>query len=309
MREYYIQPDSLLNDAADITSHAPQYIPMGHIKMAACNSLDMLLLHSDADPDSIYLYKYFWSGEEKAQAAWSKWTFDGDIFGLIIIGTVAYFIIKNPDTDEICMESMELETSTTGALSFRVFADRLTTVTGVYDEPTNVTTWTTDYEMDTDNETFVVIHPTTGRPVIDAVIATANTITVAGDLSAVAYHIAFQFEMRYRLTTWYLKNQKGAPLLQGRLQVRTLVLNFKDTGYYKVEVTPTGRDKTTDVFSGAIIGVSVLGAVSLHTGEQRHTIKARNTGVIVELVTDSYIPVAFQAGSWEGIYYPRGRES
>ena len=206
------------------------------------------------------------------------------------------------------MESMELETTTTGTLDFRVHADRLTTLTGVYVAGTDTTTWTTEYAMDTNNETFVVIHPTTGRPAIEAVIATANTITVAGDYSAVDYHIAFQFEMRYRLTPWYLKNQQGAALLQGRLQVRTLVLNFKDTGYYKVEVTPTGRDMTTDVFSGAIIGVSVLGAVSLHTGEQRHTIKSRNTQVQVDLVSDSYIPLAFQAGSWEGIYFPRGKE-
>jgi hypothetical protein len=430
IREYYIQPESLLNDAADITAHAPQYVPMGHIQMDACNSLDMLLVHSDADPDSIYHYKYFWAGEEKAQAAWSRWAFDGDIYGTVIIGTIAYIVIKNPDTSQICLEKMELETTTTGDLTFRVFADRLADVTGVYDSDVDRTVWTLDYQIASTEDMMVVVNPSTGRPLVDAAVVpygadvvtngtfaadtnwnkgtcwtiaggvadcdgtqvdssqtlnqtgaltlavtyrtrytvknctagsvaislggaagvsrttngvyeeviTCNSNTtiffipdadfvgeiddviiepaatavdrlqVTGDYSSLAYHIGRKFEFRARLTPWYLKNQNGAPLLQGRLQVRSLVLNYKDTGYYEVEVAATGRSTMTHIFSGAIIDVSVLGAVSLHTGETRHLIMSRNTEVEVDIVSDSYLPVQFQAGSWEGLYYPRNRE-
>jgi hypothetical protein len=433
IREYYIQPDSMLNDAADVTAHAPQYIPMGYIQMAACNSLDMLMVHSDAEPDAIYLYKYFWAGEEKAQASWSKWTFNGDVLSVSIIGTVAYFTISYDEG--ICLEKMELEVGVTGDLDFRVHLDRMSEVQGTYDPVTDKTTFTLPYDFDqflgtteiVDNggfdsavgwtlgqgwtissgkahqdgtqsgwadlqqynselvlgktylHTFTVsnyvagivcgkvgghygtnrtangtyseyltptnlgdwdvitgnadfigsvdnvsitevngadhpfqfINPTTGRPILSSTaVPTTKNIVVDGDLSAETFYTGSDFTMSYRLTPWYLKNQDGTPKLQGRLQVRSLVLNFQNTGYFRVVVTPTGNrgTPTTHRFSGAVIGVSNIGEASLHDGEERFTIKSRNTRCTVDIVSDSYLPVSFQSGSWEGIYYPRGKE-
>jgi hypothetical protein len=430
IREYYVQPESLLNDAADITAHVPSYIPMGHIQMAACNSLDMLLVHTDADPDAIYLYKYFWAGEDKAQASWSQWTFSGDILGFAIIGTIAYFVIEDADTSEITLEKMELETTTTGNLSFRVHADRQEDVAGTYDSTINRTTFDLSYQIASDEDMMTVIHPTTGRPIVEAapkeygdnvitngtfaadtdwnkgtgwsisggtancdgtqpdanqtlnqtsavvvstvyrvrytlsactagavrcqvgttqgterttngtyeevitcagnttfyftcdadfigsidnvfaepVATVTDKIEVTGDYSGTTYLIAKKFSFQWRMTPWYLTDANGRPRLQGRLQVRSLVLNYNNTGYFKVEVTPTGRTKMTHEFSGAVIGVSYLGQVTLLSGESRFMILARNTEVDVDIVSDSYFPVAFQSGSWEGIYYPRGRE-
>lgn len=430
IREYYIQPESLLNDAADITAHAPAYVPMGHIEMAACNSLDMLLVHSDADADSIYLYKYFWSGEQKAQASWSQWTFNGDILGMGILGTIAYFIIVDADTSQITLESMELETTVTGSLSFRIHADRLEDVAGTYDSDVDRTSFSLGATVPIAEDMMVVVHPTTGRPIVDAepkqyasnvivngtfdadidwtkgtgwtisggdascdgtqvansdlyqennltvsaahrvrftlsnctaggitpycgltagtqrttngvyeeiiicdaaddtfymradsdfvgdiddvvvepIATTTDVIEVDGDYSGTTYHIGRQFEFRYRLSPWYLKDGQGLPRLQGRLQVRTLVLNYENTGYFEVEVAPTGRDTMTHVFSGVTIGVSIIGSVSLLSGEKRFTVLSRNTEVDVDIVSTSYLPVAFQSGSWEGVYYPRGRE-
>jgi hypothetical protein len=426
IREYYIQPDSLLNDAADVTAHVPNYIPMGHIQMAACNSLDLLVLHTDADPEYLYTYKYFWAGEEKAQAAWSKWSFSGDILGVGIIGTIAYVVLVDTDTSQITLEKMELESTVSGSLSFKIHADKQEIITGVYDSALDRTVWTMGYQVDEAETDMVVIHPTTGRPVVDAevndlganvltnpnfeadtdwtkgsgwtitegkawhdgsnsslyqvavevgktyritftitnyasgtlnvycgstglgadrnadgtytedivcagnttfyftgssgfvgsidnvtvqeVYTTWDSMTAPGDLSAVDYHIAKKFEFRCELTPWYLKDQNGSPRLQGRLQVRTLSINYKDTGYFTVDVAATGRSTMTHVFSGAQIGVSVIGEVNLLSGTERFTVKGRNTDTTVQIASDSYLPVAFQSGSWEGIYYPRGRE-
>ena len=426
IREYYVQPDTAINDAADITAHVPQFVPMGHIQMVACNSLDMLLLQSDADPSSIFLYKYYWAGAEKAQASWSKWTFSGDILGIGIIGTIAYIVLIDSETSEITLESMELETTVTGALSFRVHADQLEAVTGSYDATLDRTTWTASKQMLAASEEIIVVHPTTGRPVVDAVLVpwgadiaingsftgdsdwdkgdgwtiatngdcdgtqvaeslltaavapltgtvtyrvvytlsgvTAGSIAarlgttdgvsrtvngtyeeeivadatslnfvadadfvgvidnvkvypveihtccieVAGDLSSVDYWIGKKFEFRYQLTTWYLKDQSNRVRLQGRLQGRTLILNYKETGYFTVEVAADQRDTLTHIFSGAQIGVSTIGEVNLLTGSTRFSAKGKNTSITVDIVSDSYLPVAFQSGSWEGIFSPRG---
>jgi hypothetical protein len=309
VREYFIQPDSLLNDAADVTAHVPNYIPMGHIQLAACNSLDTLMVHSDSDPCCIYVYKYFWTGEEKAQSAWSKWIFDGEILGIGVINTIAYLVVKY-DT-EICLEKMEVENVNTGALDFRVYLDRLVDIQGSYDEETEITTFTLPYEIDTDEERMTIVAPATGRPLIGFDVEDATSLTISGDYSALTYHIGLGYTFRYRLSAWYLRDNQGQAKLVGRLQVRTLTLNFEDTGYFRLEVTPAGgsyRETMTHEFTGAIIGSSVLGDATLHSGEQRHLILSRNTEVQVDIVTDSYLPAAFQTGSWEGVYYPRGKE-
>jgi hypothetical protein len=450
LREYYVQADSLLNDAADITSHVPQYIPMGHIQMAASNSLDMLLLITEGDPTAIYNYKYFWAGDEKAQSAWSRWEMSGEVLGIGVIDTVMYCIVKYEDT--ICLESMELETSKTGNLNFRAHLDRMTDQTGVLanelttftmpysikefltygteavdngdflnwtgDDPdswtvanedgsnyitedsgkahlvsdgsatllmtqeipagggkryrlslnisdyssgdcritiTDVTNsliivptqnmgWTANGDYNLHFETasgcevvkidiyrqnstttdlkydnisvkevvshpFELINPTTGRPIIGSYAFSDTEIQVAGDYSTGAYHIGLNFDFSFTLTPWYLKDANGNAKLQGRLQVRSLTLNYKDTGFYTLEVEAVGRDDVmVHTFSGARMGVSTLGTVSLHSGEMRHMVMGRNTGITVTIKSSSYLPVAFQLGSWEGIYYPRGAE-
>lgn len=129
IREYLVTPDTLLEDAADVTAHVPEYIPNGHIQLAACSSLDVLFVHSDADPSTVYVYKYMWSGTEKAQSAWYKWTFDGDILALVVTDSTLYMIVKR---NEIALEKVELEKIKTGSLDFRVHLDQQTGAEGTY---------------------------------------------------------------------------------------------------------------------------------------------------------------------------------
>jgi hypothetical protein len=119
--------------------------------------------------------------------------------------------------------------------------------------------------------------------------------------------------MRYTLSPWYIRDERNVPKLAGRLQVRSLTLNFQDTNYFRLEVSPQGRDTYsqqvwTSEFTGAVIGVSGIGDITMHTGEKRFMIMGRNTKTQVDIVSDSYLPVAIQQGSWEGVYYPRSKE-
>lgn len=129
IREYLVQPDSLMEDAADITSHVPEFIPRGHIQMATCSSLDMLFVHSDAEPSTVFVYKFFWVGTDKAQSAWYRWTFDGDILALVSMGATLYLIM---DRNEITLEKVSLEKIRTGDLDFRVHLDHQISQYGTY---------------------------------------------------------------------------------------------------------------------------------------------------------------------------------
>ena len=98
IREYYVQPDSLSNDAANISAHCPNYIPKNISKITGSSKNDMLFALSDETPDTIYVYNFYWQGEEKAQSAWHKWTLDGDIFNIEVLGNNLLVMIERENS-------------------------------------------------------------------------------------------------------------------------------------------------------------------------------------------------------------------
>jgi hypothetical protein len=67
IREYFIQPETLINDAADITAHTPRYIPRNIVQMVTNSINDLIVTLSSDDRKTLYVYKYFWNGNEKIQ--------------------------------------------------------------------------------------------------------------------------------------------------------------------------------------------------------------------------------------------------
>jgi hypothetical protein len=183
----------------------------------------------------------------------------------------------------------------------------MVSLTGSYSATTNLTTFTLPYTIGLTDTGWEIINPTTGRPLVGTAVATTSTLTVQGDYSSGSFYIGKNYEMRVELSKFYLKDSNGQSIISGRLQVRTLSVNYKDTGYFTVEITPFGRDTLTQEFTGAIVGVSQIGAVNLHNGEQRFLVMGRNTSTKIEIVNDSYLPCQLQTGNWEALYHPRAR--
>lgn len=73
--EYFAQEYIASNDADNITAHCPAYLPKNIVKIAAASNQDLLFLLSSDERNAIYVYKYYWKGDEKVQSSWSKWTF------------------------------------------------------------------------------------------------------------------------------------------------------------------------------------------------------------------------------------------
>jgi hypothetical protein len=81
VREYFtnLSYGSGTDDAMEITTHIPKYIPSGTVKIAGSASEDTFALLTKGDTKSLYMYKYFFtSSNEKAQSSWSRWSFGAD---------------------------------------------------------------------------------------------------------------------------------------------------------------------------------------------------------------------------------------
>jgi hypothetical protein len=92
IREYFVQPNTSVNDAADITAHCPNYVPKNVIKLVGSSQNDMLFVLSAEEPNSIYVYNFYWNGDQKAQSAWHKWVFEDTVFNIEVIGSTLYLM-------------------------------------------------------------------------------------------------------------------------------------------------------------------------------------------------------------------------
>ena len=109
VREYFTVPDTTSNDAANITAHCPFYIPNGLKKITGSSKYDMIFAIT-GDTNKIYVYNYYWQGDEKAQSAWHTWEIDSDevIFNIEVLNDNLLVMVEYPNGDTK-LESISLE--------------------------------------------------------------------------------------------------------------------------------------------------------------------------------------------------------
>ena len=310
VRNYYIDTEALTNDASDISSHVPSYIPKDVYKMSVSTSDDMLFALTLDERNAIYVYKWYWQDDKRVQAAWQKLAFDdGDeILSVDFLSSIAYILVQR--ADGVYFEKMDVQPNAIDDVGYLVRLDRRVELTGVYDAGNGWTTWTLPYE---DAGTFQVVLGDTftgqGGQVYDTTRPSSTTVRVTGDKSAGPCFVGRVYEMRVRLTEIYMKDQQQQPILTGKLMLKTLTLAFSDTGYFRVEVTPLGRDAYSYAMNGLTLGISglVIGNTVIGDGEFTVPIRTQNKGCVIEVVNDTPLPSAIQTAEWVGEFTLKSR--
>jgi hypothetical protein len=318
IREYYVEADTLTNNASDITSHCPKYLPGNLTHLASSSNEDMIVGLSPDEPSSLYVYKYFHGQQGKLQSSWSKWTFaDGDnILHVAFISSKMYLIIER--SDGVYLEEIDVEAGAADEdtdIHYRVDRKLYETdvVSTVYED--GYTTWTLPYTEDEPlwlfvragdavrSEAYIIKHD---RP-------TSDTIRARGDYSDVKVCIGRRYNSSYKFSTFLIKEEATGggqvSIGEGRLQITHLALDYDQTGYFEVEVLPRGRDAFNYKFTGRILGAikNVIGEVSLEEGRFKFPVLSRNTHVDITINSDHFLPCSFMAAEWEGRYNARTR--
>ena len=319
VKEYvaFDSDDLSSSDATDILAHAPTYIH-GTINDLQCSSNEeILLVRTEDDPNSIYVYKYFWNGNEKAQSAWYKWEFSGSIMSVLFFNTKVYLIV---DYDvggmlTMTMETLDLEPRhKDDGEDFEYCLDRKVSdssmTKGTYDQLTKTTTITLPYwyegmkvvvRSDEENDLKA-------GTILNVVSRNNKTITVKHKITnKTRLYAGIPFKSTYAFTTLGIRNQNNTAITTGRLQLRNLYLNINDTGYIKVEVKPKGKDSSVYTFTGKRLGdsSSTIGDIPLYNGQISIPVLSRNIDTSIAITSDSYLPFAIVNADWEGFYTSR----
>jgi len=307
IREYFVDVSTVTNDAADVTAHCPSYVPPNLFKLAASTTEDLVIAMTTDERNAIYIYKVYWSAEEKAQSAWGKFLFDaGDtVLHADFINSKLYVVIQR--ADGIYLESMNLQEGyTSTGFPYQILLDRQTSLTGVYNSVTDITTWTLPY---TDAGTFSVIKGSTwpvneGAKISVTRIISDTTIEAIGDHSAYPCVIGRSFEMRYRFSEQHVRDGKGVAVQSANIVMRNMSVSYADTGFFQVEVTPRGRSKYTYKYTGGTLGdiTATIGQVGIDSGSFKFPVRTKSKGAIIDIVSTNHLPCKFQAAEWVGEY-------
>jgi hypothetical protein len=139
----------------------------------------------------------------------------------------------------------------------------------------------------------------------------STEVTVRGDLRGTAFAAGLAVPSLFVFSRQHVRGggekQDGAPVLGGRLQLRTLRIFYNDSGYFRVEVTPLYRETNHYPFTGRLVthGANVLGAISLASGAFQVPVLSRAEQTTIAITSDSFLPFHFVNAEWEGFYHIR----
>ncbi|MGH0299307.1 hypothetical protein [Sinorhizobium meliloti] len=315
IREYRIDENGIA-DAEDATGHVPQYIPGAVVKMAASTHEDILVVLTDADPAAIYVYKYYWANGQKLQSSWSKWTFPG-VTRVIDIGFVSsqLFIVFDRG-GEAFLECMDVQPGGIDVnQKFVTHLDRrfvVNTPSVEYDAYLDRSFVPMELNITLDNYVCVTAGSVEKKMepglALQIVESGSDFVVVQGDVRGVPLYFGIPYEMRYTLSTIYIRQESQgggtSVITEGRLQLLQILFQFSKTAYFSVEVTPLAQEKRTYFTNGRMMGdpENRVDRIHLSDGSFRLPILCRNDRVKIELVNDSYLPCSILSAEWIANY-------
>lgn len=337
VREMFVQEDVVLTEAADITSHVPSYVDGNAWMMASNPLLDYVFVLPDPNGNGqghneLFVYKYYYSGDEKVLSAWAKWTFPEAIFSIHCDEHYLYFFTRgNSDSVAGYLARINLKQGDVGngnsfSYNLPVYLDFSEKVTGVYDGVDNVTRFVTAYPFNpatgfSDDLRLVLWNlkvSDKNGPHIFAPLTSGSKhgFQITGDYDNAEVWIGFVYTMEYTFSEQFLRDS-NVSTLNARVQLRNMTVSFQDTGYFETEVKVKGSDENleefvpalTDTYTSRTVGDEhfQLNTPQLATGSHRFPVLGKSSDVTVKIRSGSYTPCHIQNAEWEALVTTRTR--
>ena len=127
----------------------------------------------------------------------------------------------------------------------------------------------------------------------------------------------FRYTFEFEPSRIYVRRQDGTPVTTGRTQLRTMTLNYSQTGYFRTHVQPYGEALPAEVeevlpgllsdFTGKVLGSHelTLNRPHLATGDYGFQIYGENELAIIRISNDSHVGSTFVSAEFEAFYWNR----
>jgi hypothetical protein len=320
VREYYTDNDSLSKLAPSITAHVPKYIKGTVRILTVSNTEDVLIVGTTAHDSRLYMYKYYWSGADKLQAAWSKLEFPDDIR----VEDATFF------ESTLYMAVRDLGSGLRYVCAMDFSANAVSTIAEDGEGKAPYIDWAAQVTLTTpDNgeniyvnapyvagDNTVVVNTNTMRcfktisaPLQNQPLRRRVLGVTLGDLSQ-SYVVGSLYESRYVFSEQFPKvSENKETLFAGRLRFLEWMLVYGPSANFRVEVEKDTGQIYTYPFNGTVLGKhdALLGSYKLFSGEFKFPVKGLSKRARISVINDTHLPCALLSAEWEGNYQTRSR--
>lgn len=312
-----------LKEIDDITAHVPRYIPKA-VRCIAPYGSEKKVAVAPYSENALYLFEYSETNGKFDQRAWSKWVFPNGaesqnyVCGLHWLDGALYVVLVRRDkkpggavkwlnvVEKVTFLPAVSETVGGTTLTFSPRLDTRKSVAYSYDVNTDTTTVTLPWRRETNAGRVKVLAVISGRtdpldvtaklsaPTVSDVNHT-TTYTIDGPLpNCVGLVAGYTYDFKYRFTEVILRDKDGVPILDHRVRLRRMSLHYRNTGFFKVLVTPYLRDAYVYPLNGRFVGDPGAGLASapVSSGNFSVALGGRPRGLTVDLFSDSYYPAS-----------------
>lgn len=316
VQEYFAVADSTTQkNATDITGHVPNFLQNTIHSLKACNNENILIALSDTKRDTMYVYKFLFLNDSKAQASWSEWKLSGDIIGLDFINSTMYIVINRGGSTYLEKMAISYNSKDYADEPYRIMLDRKlkTTLKGQWNSNTKEMYYNPQ-EVYTDaygtEKRYTIVLPD-GQVFsgTDSIVIPHQTEPTE-DLEC---YLGVPYEFKFTYSTFFIKQstQTGTDIIPNdRLQLRFLLINYDRTGEFEVIVKAIGKSDKHYKMTARTVGTrsNLVGIHPLETGEFRVPLMGRNTDIAVTVVNNSPLPSAFNTTVWQALVTYRFRQ-
>lgn len=299
--ELYLS-DYIVN-VREVTDAVPQFLNKNIHKIVVNNANNTLLFLSNDNKKDISMYSYYYNGTQKVQSSWYNWTFKNNILDVTANNQFLYFIWEDSETNKIYLSKMDLSAKQNDFdLDFKILLDNRYQPT-ITDNEDGTLTLNKKYTGE------VIILDKNGNEVeIDSQDTTTYTVTS----DSTDFYIGQNYVANMKLGKIYVRQttQTGQTRVRnGILMLKELDLNYSNSGYFKVTVTPkyTTCIASTFVFSGMLLGTTstTFGVIPISDGIFKVPLISRNEDIDINIINDSYLPSTFISYDWIGDFTAR----
>jgi hypothetical protein len=294
IKEYYLLDSNAMQfDVNEISAHVPNYIPNTVTKLFSTSTENAVFVLTNGDTKSIYMYKYYFSGTQRQQSSWSKWTFDGDILGADFIDSTLYLIIARGS--DVCLEKLTFmaETKDFDNEVYRALFDRKIIVNnGTYDAENEKTVFNVKAAYGYTNVSDIPqlgCVTNDGKCFMELTPDSDGNIRIDGKYDGTYVTIGEPYLFHIRLSQLYLKKQDNngsvTSYVNGKTTVRRVILHLSDSGYIEGIISFSDGRSFTYPMTTKVLGKTVLGQIKPYTGDFKFPVNSDTKNVVIDIQT------------------------
>jgi hypothetical protein len=319
--ELLLPGDNSKPETAVITRAIPSYIAPSIVEMKATSTATTLVLKSEQQPDTLFVFRWFNDQNQRVLSSWSKWTMPGNILMVDFDQDDMYLVLQG--TNSAYLTTMKLLTETPGGAV--LFEDKYvdlridcydyfpakTYVSGTnktkvfYKDGAEITSATPCLVDITVGQAGDVSYPTLQYNAA-APAGQKYYVEVDGNQTSLNYALGYKITSYVQLPAFYVSSNSVKDTFNIP-QVHRASVDSYNSGPFSAILNVPGRNEFRIELPQIVANLYLANGVPMLKNAQNIIpIMAPGTQVDLALEVEAPFPVSFNALTWSGLYNNKG---